>query len=76
MPESTVSQRIAGEADSASDRPLGREAVHTDNRAADHHGEPFWKRHSLSLVAGGVLVLLTKKLIEPGSKESHDEKEG
>jgi hypothetical protein len=50
--------------------------VHTDNRAADHQGEPFWKRHSLSLVAGGVLALLTKKLIEPGSKESHDEKEG
>ncbi len=31
--------------------------MRTDNRAADLRGEPFWKRHSLSLVAMGVLVL-------------------
>ncbi|MCL5282967.1 MAG: hypothetical protein M1376_24040 [Planctomycetes bacterium] len=31
--------------------------VHADNQAADPRGEPLWKRHSLSLVAGGILTL-------------------
>ncbi len=31
--------------------------MHTNSQAAAHRSEPFWKRHSLSLVAGGILAL-------------------
>ncbi len=31
--------------------------MHTDSQATGHRGQPFWKRHSLSLVAGGILAL-------------------
>ena len=42
----------------------------TDDRAADHRGEPFWKRHSLSLVAAGVLALWFV-LYLPADPKSH-----
>ena len=44
--------------------------VRTDDQAADHREEPLWKRHSLSLVAGGVLTLWFV-LYLPSDPESH-----
>jgi hypothetical protein len=44
--------------------------VHTDSRTADRRGGPFWKRHSLSLVAGGVLALWLV-LYLPADPKSH-----
>jgi hypothetical protein len=42
----------------------------TEDRAADRQGEPFWKRHSLSLVAAGVLALWFV-LYLPADPKSH-----
>jgi hypothetical protein len=44
--------------------------MRTDNRTAGRRGEPFWKRHSLSLVAGGVLALWFV-LYLPANPSSH-----
>ncbi len=44
--------------------------MRTGHRAANHRGEPFWKRHSLSLVAAGVLGLWFV-LYLPSNPSSH-----
>jgi len=44
--------------------------VSKDKGAADRLREPFWKRHSLSLVAGGVLALWFV-LYLPADPKSH-----
>jgi len=44
--------------------------VHKDSQAADHREEPLWKRHSLSLVAGGILALWFV-LYLPSNPRSH-----
>jgi hypothetical protein len=44
--------------------------MRTDNRAADRRTEPLWKRHSLSLVAAGILALWLV-LYLPSDPRSH-----